>query len=176
MRRSGARRAVRPRIVLLLTAGVLAGSDLAAKAAAERALAGGRSVDLGLLELRLGYNAGVAFGLGDRLPGAVVLTGTAVITVVLAMYAWRSAVASWPARVGFAAILAGALGNLLDRAADGVVTDYLHTGWWPTFNLADTWITVGAVLLLLDSLRPGAGRPAGPPDRPQQGRVDVGRR
>jgi signal peptidase II len=55
--------------------------------------------------------------------------------------------------VGLAAILAGALANLIDRAADGVVTDYLHTGWFPTFNLADTLITLGAALLVLVTLR-----------------------
>lgn len=55
--------------------------------------------------------------------------------------------------VDLAAILAGALANLIDRAADGVVTDYLHTGWIPTFNLADTLITLGAALLVLATLR-----------------------
>ncbi len=39
----------------------------------------------------------------------------------------------------------GAAANLVDRAADGVVTDYLHSSWWPTFNLADTFIVLGAI-------------------------------
>ncbi|WP_413617344.1 signal peptidase II (plasmid) [Gordonia rubripertincta] len=56
-------------------------------------------------------------------------------------------------RIGFAAVLGGALTNLIDRAADGVVTDYFHTGWFPTFNLADTFITIGVVLIVLDVLR-----------------------
>ena len=51
------------------------------------------------------------------------------------------------ARIALAALLTGALANLADRASDGVVTDYLHTGWWPTFNLADTLIVIGGVLL-----------------------------
>ena len=38
----------------------------------------------------------------------------------------------------------GAFANVIDRARDGVVTDYLHTDWWPTFNLADAFISVGA--------------------------------
>ena len=61
------------------------------------------------------------------------------------------------ARAALAAVLGGALANLAnlaDRAADGVVTDYLHTGWWPTFNLADTAIATGAALLVLAELRP----------------------
>lgn len=150
------------RIVLLATVAVLLAVDLLAKVAAQRSLTGGRSVDLGLLQLRLGYNPGVAFGLGDTLPAPVVLAATGLISAVLAVYAWRAAgTGGWAARAGLAAILAGAVGNVADRAADGLVTDYLHTGWWPTFNLADTWITVGAVLLVLGSLRSEDGRPAG---------------
>jgi signal peptidase II len=54
-----------------------------------------------------------------------------------------------------AVILGGAISNLADRAADGLVTDYLHTGWFPTFNGADVLITVGAAALLLTAMRPG---------------------
>jgi signal peptidase II len=50
-------------------------------------------------------------------------------------------------------VLAGASGNLIDRAADGVVTDYLHAGWFPTFNGADVLLTLGAIALVLASLR-----------------------
>ncbi|MEU0566043.1 signal peptidase II [Nonomuraea sp. NPDC005983] len=44
---------------------------------------------------------------------------------------------------------------------DGIVTDYLHTGWWPTFNLADVFITAGAAALILAGLRPQPASPAG---------------
>ena len=47
---------------------------------------------------------------------------------------------------------------------DGVVTDYLHTGWWPTFNLADTAIVVGALLLVLTGTAKGETGGAGPAD------------
>jgi signal peptidase II len=81
---------------------------------------------------------------------------------------------------GLSAILGGAVGNLIDRAVRGEVVDFLdayvsHSGaaqWltdrfgtahWPTFNLADSAIVVGAGLLLLDLFRPErAARPAGP--------------
>lgn len=52
-----------------------------------------------------------------------------------------------------AAVLGGAAANLLDRAPDGQVTDYLHTGWWPTFNLADVFIVCGGLLLVALSWR-----------------------
>jgi len=54
-------------------------------------------------------------------------------------------------------ILAGAIGNTIDRLTWGVVIDFidLHAGgWhWPAFNLADSYITVGAALFILDELR-----------------------
>jgi signal peptidase II len=59
---------------------------------------------------------------------------------------------------GLALILGGALGNLWDRIVIGKVVDFLlfHYGaWsWPAFNVADSAITVGAALLILDSFRP----------------------
>ncbi|HOQ53464.1 MAG TPA: signal peptidase II, partial [Micropruina sp.] len=60
----------------------------------------------------------------------------------------------WFVRAGLAGVLAGASTNLIDRSIDGVVTDYLHTGWFPTFNLPDVFITVGAALVVLGVLRP----------------------
>ena len=58
---------------------------------------------------------------------------------------------------GLALILGGALGNLWDRVMEGRVTDFLlfhYGGWsWPAFNVADSAITVGAVMLILDSFR-----------------------
>ena len=147
-------RVTRARIALAVTAALLAAVDLGLKAWASRALADGSSVDLGVIQLRLTFNPGVAFSLGDTLPSGVVLSATGLIVAGLAVFAWRTArTATLPMRLGLAAVLAGAIANLADRAADGAVTDYLHTGWFPTFNLADVFITLGAVALVLASLR-----------------------
>ena len=81
------------------------------------------------------------------------LTVTGLITAGLAVFAWRTArTANLATCLGLAAMLAGAVANLADRGIDGVVTDYLHTGWWPTFNLADALIIGGAALLILAAL------------------------
>ncbi|MDA8319136.1 MAG: signal peptidase II [Actinomycetota bacterium] len=156
-------RPTRARIGFAVVALMLVGTILAVNQAAEAALADGRSIDLRLLHLLLVYNPGAAFSLGAGLPAWVVLGVTGAITAAVAFYGWRtSPTAPVTRRIGLAAILAGALANLLDRASDGVVTDYLHTGWFPTFNLADTLITLGAGLLILSTLR--HPKPSGPQD------------
>jgi signal peptidase II len=62
------------------------------------------------------------------------------------------------ATMGCGLILGGAAGNLLDRLANGEVTDYVHFSFWYIFNVADAAIVVGVGLLLLSALRP---EPAG---------------
>ncbi len=150
------------RLAIAATAVALAAGDLACKAVAEQKLTGGRSVHLGLLDLRLGYNSGAAFSLGAGLPSWVVIAVTGLITAGVAVFAWRAATdAPWPLLVGLSAVLAGAVGNLVDRAGDGLVIDYLHTGWWPTFNLADVFITLGAATVALAVLRSPPARDSG---------------
>jgi signal peptidase II len=155
------------RVALITTVLLLAALDLGIKALAEHALAGGQVADLGVLQLRLTYNPGVAFSVGAALPASVVLTVTGLITTVLAVYAWRAG-PTLPllGRLGLAAVLAGAVANVLDRAVDGAVTDYLHTGWWPTFNLADVFITCGGAALVWATLRSGTATARTAPDHP----------
>ena len=141
----------RVRAALFGAAVAVAAADLVVKAAAARVLAGRGTVDLpGPVDLRLLFNPGAAFGLGAALPAAAVVAVTGLVVVGVVVYAWRAAPTLGRAgRAGLAVVLGGAVGNLVDRALDGVVTDYLHTGWWPTFNLADVAIVTGAGLLLL---------------------------
>ena len=140
------------RWLLGLAAG-LTGVCLAVKEIADQTL-GAHPVDLGPMDLRLAFNPGVAFSFGDRLPSAVIVALTGSITLGVLVFGWRNArTLDSVSVVGFAAVLAGALSNLLDRAPDGVVTDYFHTGWYPTFNLPDVLITIGAGLILLSTLR-----------------------
>lgn len=139
----------RGRGVLVILAGALAAVALLLDPVARGALSGGQVVDFGVLQLRLAYNSGVAFSLGDQLPTVVVLAGTAALTAAIGVFAWRTA-SERPVlqTIGLAAITAGAAANVVDRFLDGKVTDYFHTGWWPTFNLADTYITGGVVLVI----------------------------
>lgn len=99
--------------------------------------------------LQYSRNPGIAFGL--RLPDGVqevFIVGALLFVCVLA---WKSAHTAM-SRTGYGLIVGGALGNVLDRARDGFVTDFFQVGSFPIFNVADSCITVGVVFLLADSI------------------------
>lgn len=108
-------------------------------------------------------NPGAAFGVladGNALVRTIVLIGISslvLIFVVSALWNPRSAFSSSVTRLGLGLILGGAIGNLYDRIIYTTVTDFIeiyHGAWsFPAFNVADSAITVGAILLLIDLLR-----------------------
>jgi signal peptidase II len=100
-------------------------------------------------------NDGVAFSM---LSGSSLLVVVTVAIIALMVWMWSNvSVHDRISQAGFALITGGALGNLIDRAMHGHVTDFvaLHAGDWAfaIFNLADTFITIGAALLILVELR-----------------------
>ena len=133
--------------------------DLLTKSIAEELLSRNGSVLITpFLNLRLGYNTGISFGLLRATSGSAVIAMIAVQSLIvmgLVLLAVRNSARL--ERLALALILGGALGNIVDRFQDGAVTDFLDvhlSGWhWPTFNVADIAITCGAVLLILVSLR-----------------------
>lgn len=107
---------------------------------------------------QLSHNPGIAFGL--RLPSVFqeILIGVALIIVaIIAIRHGRHPQASRPAAglAAFGLILGGGIANVIDRIPDGLVTDFIQIGTFPTFNVADSCITVGAALLILQSIRSG---------------------
>lgn len=147
------RRGATRRVGVLVGAAAVGAGDLGVKAWAETSLPAA-GVDAGPIDLRLAHNPGVAFSFAAGLPAPAVLAATGLVTAAVVVFAWAAAPTASRVRLtGFTAVLGGAAANLVDRAADGRVTDYLYTGWWPTFNLADAAIVTGAALLLLSSTR-----------------------
>ena len=149
----------KPRLGLLLalTVAVVVGLDLAAKVWAQQTLALREPVPIigEFFRLTLGYNSGSAFGLFAQ-GGVLLLLLTGVIIVVLGVWLGRALRGGqysqglvWP--VGL--LLGRAVANFVDRLSDGRVTDFLDFGLgsarWPTFNLADTFITLGVAGMLL---------------------------
>lgn len=124
---------------LIVATGGLTAVDLGTKRWATATLSD-RSHELpGPVDLQLGYNTGTAFGLFSNLPTVAISIATVVLLAIVLNMCRTQQAPTAPAVL----ILAGGLGNLLDRLAGGGVIDMLHTGWWPTFNLADIFIVVG---------------------------------
>jgi signal peptidase II len=121
-----------------------------------------REIIPGLVSLVHGRNVGMAFGIfsGGGLPAqAAVLAIVSGLVLVLVVSHWRRlGEAPLFLRLALALIAGGAVGNLIDRVRLGYVTDFVHVYWrghqWPDFNVADSAITVGIVLLLADAVRP----------------------
>jgi signal peptidase II len=159
------------RIGILLLTLSLFGCDHATKLAAEAHLSNGRAVDIvsGVLELRFTTNDDTAFSLlhnfGIPRPPIVLLaaSGLALLAVVAMWIAVRTR-ATYTQHAGFALVLAGALGNVVDRAVRGSVIDFIHVTHWPIFNVADIAVVVGVGLLGLSALfrRRAASAPAAP--------------
>jgi signal peptidase II len=112
----------------------------------------------GFFSLVLAFNTGAAFSFLAGAGGWQRWFFAAIATVAAAIIAWllrRGGSRSYC--LGLALILGGALGNLYDRLALGKVVDFLlfhYAGWfYPAFNVADSAITVGAALLIIDSFR-----------------------
>jgi len=159
---------VSPRRLLAVTAFVVVALDQITKAVALAALDDGESVRAidGVLHWTLQRNPGAAFGIFRRAP---------VLFTVLAIVIAAAIVVAAPRvhdRLNGAAlglVLGGALGNLGDRLFRppgpfrGRVVDFIDLRVWPTFNVADVAVVVGAVLLALASLRAGSSRPPSGP-------------
>lgn len=120
-----------------------------------------QSIIPGFLNLTHVRNTGVAFGLfashgmngGSWLLTLLGLAALAAVTI----YFWLASPHDRLLLVSLALVVGGAIGNLIDRMSSGAVTDfidvYVGTWHWPSFNVADSAISVGIVLMAIDSFR-----------------------
>ena len=108
-----------------------------------------------VLNWTLAFNRGAAFSfLQDASGWQTWLFGGLAVVVCIGLVVWlaRTARHDWGTALPVALIIGGALGNLIDRLIHGQVTDFIQVYWhawsFPAFNIADSAITVGAVLLI----------------------------
>ena len=143
----------------LIPAAAVVVADQFTKSLVVASFTGGEAMPVtGFMSLVLVYNTGAAFSFLAGAPGwqrwffAIIAACASVFLVVMLRRGGSRMLCA-----GFALILGGALGNLWDRIAIGKVVDFLlfhYAGWsWPAFNVADSAITVGAALLIVDSFR-----------------------
>lgn len=99
------------------------------------------------LGLEYTENRGVAFGLLGGLGPFVVVAPLLVFVIMAALYLRSAAPPIWQS-IGFGLLAGGAVGNLVDRIRLGYVVDFISVGRWPNFNVADSAVTAGAVILV----------------------------
>jgi len=112
----------------------------------------------GYLELRYAENCGAAFGFMREMPAPVrkgVFYVAAAGAVVLLLWMFMTGRGGRLFAISVPLIVAGAVGNFVDRVRFGYVVDFvrchIHDRWaYPTFNIADAWITVGVALILIE--------------------------
>lgn len=93
-------------------------------------------------------NTGAAFGIFQKF-GIVFSVLSFIVSGFIIYYFVQIPRKDWLIRLAMAMLLAGAVGNLIDRLADGYVTDFISIGSFPVFNIADSSITVGVILLFI---------------------------
>ncbi len=103
---------------------------------------------LGPLSLHRVQNSGIAFGLFSSATVLVTLLTAIAVAWMLVFFARSGARHPvLPAALGL--LIGGSVSNLADRVRLGHVTDFLDFGWWPAFNLADSFIVIGVAILLV---------------------------
>jgi signal peptidase II len=112
---------------------------------------------LPIFDLRLSWNPGMSFSLfnsGESVTVAVLLAIRILITCLILWWLWRMD-RRW-LQIACGLIIGGALGNIVDQITTGAVADFLSFHWldwtFPTFNVADSCITIGAGMWLLDAV------------------------
>lgn len=145
------------RLAFAAAVAVVVGLDQLTKQWALSTLDDGPIDLVGSFRFALTFNDGAAFNLGSGRTGWIALIAIGVTGVLgyLGLRADRR-----PVAVGYAVVLGGAAGNIVDRIfrdgdgfLGGRVVDFVDPGFWPVFNVADAALWVGIGILLLTSLR-----------------------
>lgn len=154
------------RTMALVVAMLIVLADRLTKVAIQHSMNGYENIPVipGFLRIVHTENPGAAFGMlaeGNPMLRAAILIGVSSLVLIFvagALWSKNGAYTALSSRFALGLILGGAIGNLLDRIIRGTVTDFIevyHRGWsFPAFNVADSAITVGAVILIAEMLWP----------------------
>jgi signal peptidase II len=137
----------------LLLAGAIIGLDQGTKALIRAFVDRGESHEVFGELLRVVHftNTGAAFGMFQGAGPLLAITSIAGMLAIL-VYLFNPGFAHPLVRTGLAFMLGGAVGNLIDRLAEGRVVDFIKLPNWPAFNVADSAITVGVIMLVVSLL------------------------
>jgi signal peptidase II len=145
-----------PGLLPLITALSVLAADQLSKLGIRVNLAVGESVpENGFFGFHHVQNTGAAFGIfqGQTLL-LIIIASIGIALIVYALFFGRfSFLESTESRLAFSLVLGGTAGNLVDRIARGMVTDFIEIGPWPEFNIADSAVVIGTTLFAFTVLR-----------------------
>jgi len=145
-------------VVFFLTALLVVAADQLSKLWVRSNLAIGESLfEVGIFSLTHLHNTGAAFGLfqGQSFPLTIVAIISAIALLFYALFIYRLSplLDNRLSKIALGLVLGGTVGNLIDRLRFGGVADFIKVGFWPTFNIADSALTVGVILFAYSFLR-----------------------
>ena len=139
-------------VVFLLTALLIVAADQLSKVWIRSNLAIGQSLpEAGFFQLTHVNNTGAAFGLFQGQSFALTIVASVGVAVILAyglfLYRRFPYLDNMLGKSALGLVLGGTVGNLIDRLRFGYVTDFIDFGFWPAFNIADSAVTVGVIII-----------------------------
>lgn len=144
------------RVLLVAVAVIIILCDLITKILVVSTLEGRRIIHWGFIDFVVIRNPGAAFSIATGSTWILTLIALTLVVVIIRLGRKLESLAwAW----GFGLILGGALGNLIDRffrapsPFQGHVVDFISIGWWPVFNIADSAICCGVIVMLIEVLR-----------------------
>ena len=145
-------------LIFFLVALFVIVADQLSKAWIRSSLPDGHSMlRLGFFRITHIHNTGAAFGLFPEhslvLAIFALIAGAVILFFVVYGYRYYSWLGSTAITLTFGLVLGGTVGNLVDRFRFGYVTDFIDFGYWPAFNIADSAVTVGVIILAVLLLR-----------------------
>jgi len=127
-------------------------SDQITKYAVYKNMSLGESIPAeGIIRITYARNTGMAFSLFENF-GIILLILSLIIASILIIYLFTIDKPRILIRVFSGLVVAGALGNILDRIRFGYVNDFIDVGWWPIFNIADSSITIAIGIYIFDAI------------------------
>jgi signal peptidase II len=144
-------------VVFLLTGLLIIVADQLSKEWIRDNLPEGQSLfQLGFFQIIHSHNTGAAFGLFQGYSFVLTIVAIVAITVILGYTLISHRYLPWLdsmlVKVALGLMLGGTMGNLIDRLRFGYVTDFIDFGYWPAFNVADSAVTVGAIIFAISLL------------------------
>jgi len=146
-----------PAALLITSAGVIAADQLTKNWIRAHVPYGQSLCDLGFFRITHLTNTGAAFGMFPGHATVMIIISILGVILLLACACFTRGdipvVSGTAGRLALGLALGGTAGNLIDRVRLGYVTDFIHFSFWPTFNIADSAVTIGALTLAFLLLR-----------------------